>query len=147
MSKRTEYKALLRAMFTDDDATARAKAEELGDVPYRDAGLLVAAAFAIAMERRFADETSHEAVKSFVAEAQQNFDQAAGSVKPLMAEALVRAALGEPELMEEIPREDAVQPQILLTYKVLVEEEATPADVDRLLDEAEELAERWAPTR
>lgn len=146
-SKRAEYREILRATLTGDFQAAQDKAAQLGDIRWADSGLLVGAVFAITVNRRFGDDASHASVKAFVEEARQNFAESERPIKPLMAEALVRGVLGEPELLREIPREEAMPTQIALAYKILDEEEATPADVDRLLDEAEELAEKWAPTR
>ncbi|MGH3662829.1 MAG: hypothetical protein ACRDTQ_13330 [Micromonosporaceae bacterium] len=145
-SKRASYKAVLRALFTRDSEAAQEKSAELGDLTWADSGVLAGAAFVIAMERRFKDDDSHAAIKAFVKEAQENYEDAEPAIKPLQAEALIRGVLGEAELMREVPRDDALPTQLALTYKVLADEQASPEDVDRLLDEAEALAQQWAPS-
>ena len=143
MTTRTEYRQIFEAMLTGDTETANRLNAEAGKVAWQDSGLLVLAAFALGVERQFAEDASHDAIKAFVTEAQQNFAQAPTPVRPLTAEAVIRGILGEEELLDEVPREAQHATRMMLTYKMVQALELTPEEVGKLLDEAEDDVDHW----
>lgn len=143
MTAEAGYRRIFQAMLNGDAETAKQLNENQGEVTWKDSGLLVTAAFALLAEQRFADDESHAAVKAFVAEAEQNYAQAASPIKPLVAEGVTRAVLGEAELLDDISRDDQQSTQLLLTYKIVQDSEMTPEQVNQLLDEAETLVDDW----
>lgn len=143
MTTRAEYRQVLEAVLTGNADEAKRLNEAQGAVTWKDSGLLVTAAFALAAEKRFAADSSHEAVLAFVAEAQQNFAQSPTPIKPLTAEALTRSVLGEETLLGEVSREDQQSVQMLLTYKIVQDSDLTKSEIIKLLDDAEALVVQW----
>lgn len=146
MTTRIRYKALLNASFTGDFDTAEAISEELGDVPWQESGALLAAVFALAVESRFQHDSGDAAVSQFLEEARIEFADAQPPLDLGHARSLVRAVLGEHGPMEGVSPQEAVPVQMALTHKILADRAATAEDVARLLDEAEELVDKAAPT-
>lgn len=136
---RAAYRNLLKATFTQDAETVDRISAELGDVPWKDSGLLVAALFSLAIRGRFARDASPAAVRAFVTEARDDYAEVDQPIKPLIAEGVVRAALGEEDMLDEVPPLEGMQVQMALTHKILLEAEATGEQIDRMLDQAEAL--------
>jgi hypothetical protein len=143
MTTRAEYRQVLQAMLNGEAGTATQLNQFTGEVTWRDSGLLVTAAYALAAQQRFADDESHAAIKDFVAEAQRNYATAPTPIRPLIAEGVTRAVLGEEDLLNDISPEDQQVTQMLLTYKIVQDAGMTPPQVDELLNEAEALVDVW----
>jgi hypothetical protein len=139
---RDQYRNLLKATFTDDSETVERLTAQLGEVPWRDSGLLVAAVFSLAVKGRFLSETNPDAVYEFVAEAHRDTAAASDPLDVELAEKVVRAALGEEELLDDVPPVAGMQVQIALTHKILTEAEQTPEQVDRILRKAQALLDQ-----
>lgn len=143
MTTRAEYRQVFQTMLNGDAQAAIQLNQSQGDVTWNDSGLLVTAAFALAAEQRFSADASQVAIKAFVAEAQQNYASAPTPIKPLIAEGVTRAVLGEEDLLNDISREDQQSTQMLLTYKIVRDSDMSPAQVNQLLNEAESLVDQW----
>lgn len=136
---RADYRKLLKATFVEDfDEVDRINAD-LGDTDWKDSGLLIAAVFSVAIEERFAKDSSRSAVKDFITAARADYAEADNPIKPLVAEGVVRAALGEEELLDGISAAESMQVQMILAHKIISEGEKSPAEIDALLDRAEKL--------
>ena len=103
--------------------------------------MLVAAAFAIAVEERFADDDSLDAVRVFIREAREDFAAADEPIKPLVAEGIVRAALGEDDLLDDIDPLEGMRIQVGLTHKIFAEAGKTAEQIDQALSEAEAMVD------
>lgn len=143
MTTRAEYRRIFEAVLTGNADEAKRLNEAQGSVTWKDSGLLVTAAYALAAEKRFAADDSHGAVMAFVAEAQRNYAQSPTPIKPLVAEAVTRAVLGEETLLNEVSREDQQSTQMLLTYKIVQDNDMTDTQIAKLLDDAESLVDQW----
>ncbi|GGM37490.1 hypothetical protein GCM10011608_22620 [Micromonospora sonchi] len=137
MSVQTEFSDLIRAMARRDWGTADRLLDEVESIDWRGGSQVIAAAFAIAVNERFTADHSPTDVARFVAETRSRFP-AAQSLPTLEMEALVRAALGEVDLIENLDPETALQMQIVFLGKLLQdgyraepELEAFIADVER----------------
>lgn len=134
-----QYKELLRALFKDDTQAAQRIAAEHGDSSWEGTGSLLMAVFGTAIDRRFTTDGSHAAIMSFVREAEDAFRSAGQAFNPLYAELLVRAVLGEDELIQQVPRDDATALMMPLADKAVSDLKLSDAEVDKLLDDAEAL--------
>ena len=63
----------------------------------------------------------------------------------LEMEGLIRAALGEPELVDNIPAETALEVEIFILMQLLLEANLSAAEVDEFVAEAEEVAAEYCP--
>lgn len=143
MNARTKYRAMLRAGLVGDFDTAERLGTELGDVPWNDSGLLVNALFVLAVQRKFVDDTDREVIREFVRETIDDYKAANPPFKPLMTEGLIRSVLGEEDLFQEIPKNEAIPVQTAIINKIVTDAQTPPEKVDELLDKAEKLADRW----
>ncbi|MGH8793634.1 MAG: hypothetical protein ACRDXX_13455 [Stackebrandtia sp.] len=143
-SKRAQYRRILESSLKGDFEEAERLNAEADDIPFSDSAVLVGAAFYLAVRKNFVSDASHDAVKAFVKEAAAEYADAQPQLRPLVIEGLVRAVLGEADLMQGIDAQEAVQTQMPLTYKIVADLRLSGDALSQLLDEAEELATEWA---
>ncbi|BCL12900.1 hypothetical protein [Micromonospora sagamiensis] len=105
---------------------------------------LLAGALLVAARRRFPPEQDRAPLIRFVASARERYDATGLDVDPTLAEAVLRAALGE----GSPPPEEAatLTARILLLLGLLEDEGLPPADLDDLLTAAWQSAEGAAGT-
>lgn len=132
-----QYKEHLRALFKDDPERSRQILDSMGEGPWHGTGRLNLAVFGMAAEKRFKDDNSHAAVMSFVANASQAMAEAPTPPNPLHIELLVRAALGETALFDEVPSEAANTIMPITAYVMVSELDLTHDQIDTLLDDAQ----------
>lgn len=133
---------LFRAAVREDSEAVDRLSEQIGERNWPAVAGRIAAVFGLAVNRRFSPDSDVRDIASFVAEARTELAEG-DDIPPLESEALVRAALGESELAENIPQDVAVPAQIVLAVKILRDEHLSGGEVDKLLAEADALAERW----
>lgn len=141
---RANYRQILEASLRGDFDEAERLNAELGDIPFSESAVLVGAAFYVAVKHQFREDSNHAAVIAFVNEAMAEYANAQPPMNSVTAEALVRAALGESELMRGIEAEEAVPTQLSLVYKVVQDAQLSGDDISALLDQSERLATRWS---
>lgn len=144
MSKRAKYKQMLRAGLVGDFDTAERLDGELGDVSWQDAGVLVNALFALAVQDRFEADVDRAEIRAFVTDTIHEYRSVEPPFKPLMTEGLIRSVLGEDDLSKEIPKSEAIPVQTAIVNKIVNDAGLSHSDIDALLDEAEALADRWS---
>ncbi|HZE41073.1 MAG TPA: hypothetical protein VE172_19920 [Stackebrandtia sp.] len=144
MSRKIRYRAVLRASLHGRFDEAKDKGANLANVTWDNSTMLLAAAFYMAAEKRFAADSSRDAVAAFIKECGEAFEDGSVEFRPLIWEGLVRGVLGEDELLQEIAPEDAMPAQMGLTYKMVKDLGMDQSQIDQLLDDAEELSQQWA---
>jgi hypothetical protein len=138
----SEIMDLFRAAVQEDSETVDRLSEKIGEDNWPAIAGRIAAVFGLAVQRKFGPDSDVRAIVAFVAEARAELAEG-DDIPPLEAEALVRAALGESELAENISQDVAVPAQIVLAVKILRDEHLSGKEVDQLLAEADALAKRW----
>ena len=83
---------------------------------------IMAAAMGEALERGFAEGTTVEQVRNYVAELFERFPQAKEDIDPSAIEAVIRASLGEDHLIEPLNGEQLLSAAYLLTYAIMSHE-------------------------
>lgn len=136
---RSDYRVLLAAILTDDVEGAKRAGRRVGEVTWNDSGLLVAALFSLVIKGRFKSDSGADAVREFIAQALREFTVADIGINPLVVEGVVRAALGEEDLLDGIAPLEGMQAQIALMHKVLGDADISRDQLDALLDQAERL--------
>ncbi|MFE0593980.1 hypothetical protein [Micromonospora echinospora] len=134
-SVRTALRSLVHGQVDRHDRRVRGFAEP----EWRRYADLLAGALLLAARRRFAPGADRAAVIRFVASARERYDVTGLDVDPTVAEALIRAVLGECPA----PPDDAatLTATTLLLLGLLEDEGMTPADLDDLLTAAWATAE------
>ncbi|WP_416903214.1 hypothetical protein [Micromonospora echinospora] len=134
-SVRTALRSLVHGRVDRHDRRVRGFAES----EWRRYEDLLAGALLVAARRRFAPGADQAAVIRFVASARERYDVTGLDVDPTVAEALIRAALGECPA----PPDDAatLTARTLLLLGLLEDEGMTTAELDDLLTDAWTTAE------
>ena len=135
---------MLRAGLIGDFDTAERLGSELGDVPWMDSGLFVNALFVLTVQRKFNDGTDRDVIRAFVRETLEDYKDAEPPFKPLLTEGLIRSVLGEDELYQELPKQEAIPVQTAIINKILTDADTSASEIDGLLDKAERLTDQWA---
>lgn len=135
-----QYKDHLRALFKDDPDEAQKVLESMGAGPWEGTGRLNLAVFGFAAQARFKEDHSHESVMKFVADTREAWSSAEHPPSPLHVELLVRSALGETDLFDEVPPQVRAMALPILAYVMIGDLRLSDAEIDELLDDAERRA-------
>lgn len=143
MTASTAPRKLLRAFALRDTATANALNEELPDSQRDEYFDLVAALFAVLLERQFASGVSRDAISSFVGEMRYDYRSAQPPFNSLAAEGVIRAAFGDDHLLANLPNAEVLNVQHQVITKIVAQDTEVSGSLDRFLDEAESTAASW----
>lgn len=133
---------LFRAAVREDSEAVDRLSEQIGEHNWPAVAGRIAAVFGLTVHRRFKPDGDVRDIARFVAEARAELAEG-DDIPVLESEALIRAALGEAQLAESIPQDVAVPAQIVLAVKILRDEHLSGGEVEKVLAEADALAERW----
>ncbi|MET7821624.1 hypothetical protein [Micromonospora zamorensis] len=132
---------LIRALATGDWDAVDILLAEIGRPGWGGSLYLIGAAFAVAVGDHFGDASTPNDVAAFVSTARAEH-QVGDSLPTLEMEGLIRAALGEPELIDNISGETALDVELFVLVYLLRMKNLTPAELDKLIAEAEALVAR-----
>ncbi|CAM3436305.1 hypothetical protein [Stackebrandtia soli] len=141
---RAAYREVLQAIYTGDFNRADQLSDALGDVAWRDSGMLVAAVFSLAVKGRFTADSSPEAIRDFVTDATTAVSDPDGTMGAVI-NGVVRAALGEEHLLDTIPPGTGMRVQLTLTRKIFADADASADSIAGILDQAERLLDEAEP--
>ncbi|GIJ21273.1 hypothetical protein [Micromonospora lutea] len=130
---------LIRALARADWDAADTVAAEIGQHGLRGSLGVIGAAFAVAVHRHFGTDATPTDVAAFVASARAEYEQG-DTLSALDVEGVIRAALGEPELVDNIPAETVLGAEIFVLGQILLEANMSAAELDEFVAEAEDLA-------
>ncbi|QOC93125.1 hypothetical protein [Micromonospora craniellae] len=100
---------------------------------------LIEAAFALAVHRHLGVNATPTDIAAFVSSARARYEQ--GATPPaLETEGVIRAAVGEPELIANIPAETVLGIEIFVLGQMLLESNLTPTELDEFVAAAEQIA-------
>ncbi|WP_435204785.1 hypothetical protein [Micromonospora sp. bgisy143] len=133
---------LIRALARADWDTADALVGEIGRSGWVGGLQVIGAAFALAVHRRFEPEATPSEVAAWVAAARSQY-QEGDTLPALEMEGLIRAALGEEELVDNVPVETLIAAQVFILGQLLLEARLAPAELDGFVSEAEQLAAEY----
>jgi hypothetical protein len=143
-----EHVLALRAFLTGDEETFGRVSAILGA---RGDGngyaALEGAAFVAAARRRFPDGHTAGDVVRLVAVVRTAVDDTDGEIDPRTAEGLLHSVLCDPAAAEGLDELAKARTQPALLHAMLTEGGSSRADLDTLLAEARELADRWLAGR
>ncbi|MGC5332226.1 hypothetical protein [Micromonospora sp. DT62] len=130
---------LIRALAKADWDSVDALVVKIGQHGLANGLRVIGAAFALAVNHRFDPSTSPTDVARWVAEIRTQY-QGEDSLPTLEMEGLVRAALGEPELVDTIAAETALGAELFMLGQILLQANFTATELDEFIAEAEQLA-------
>ena len=139
MSAQTELTELIRALARQDWETVDRLLDTLREKEWAGATQVIGAAFVLAVHRRFRRGRDLRDITNFVAETRSRY-QEGKDLPALDMEGLIRAALGEVDLMDEISPDIALPAQIVILGTLLHDENLTEADLDQFITDVEETA-------
>ena len=133
--------ATLRAYLAGDpDEYHRLRARLKETVDQTGYAALIAAAFFVAVERRFSANCDIADVVSYVGDARARFDQDGRMVDPRAAERMVLAVSADEEI-DDIDDRTRGQIQIVLLLALIVDEQLDDAGLDEFLSGSRRLAD------
>ncbi|MGW0432874.1 hypothetical protein ACWDV4_10055 [Micromonospora sp. NPDC003197] len=142
MSAKAELSELIRAMARRDWGTIDRLLGELRALEWDGAIQMIGAAFALAVHRRFQGQSDLREISRFVAETRSRYEEG-GELPALETEGLIRAALGETDLMDNIGPDVALPAQIVVLGTLLQDEGLTEAELEAFIEEVEEVAAEY----
>lgn len=132
---------LIRALAAGDWDAVDALLVEIGRPGWGGSLYLIGAAFAVAVGDHFGDASTPNDVAAFVSKARAEH-QVGDSLPTLEMEGIIRAALGEPELVDNISGETALDLELFVLVYLFRMKNLTPAELDVLIADAEALVSR-----
>ncbi|WP_444950226.1 hypothetical protein [Micromonospora ureilytica] len=143
MSVRTEFSDLIRAMARRDWGAVDQLLNGLEKSGWGGGNQMISAAFAIAVNDHSSSAHSPTEVTRFVAETRTQFP-GAESLPTLEMEALVRAALGEVGLIDNLSPEIALKMQIVFLGKLLQDRDPTETQLEEFIADVERTAAEYS---
>lgn len=144
MSVNENFPAIMRSLALGDSATAKRLITDFSTDQHEQLYIYGTAVMSICLEHRFKDDSSPEAVRSFVNEMRYDFRNAEPPIKPLMIEAYIRAFCGEEHLLDEVPDSERMDAQIPIIRKIVGQSPELQGGIDDVMKDAEQLADSWA---
>jgi hypothetical protein len=135
-----EFRQLIELTLDEsDDPQLEALIESFG---VRTTALIVSAAFAYAVQKRFPSDTTLEALRDYVQWARSRL--APGEEAPqIYVEALVRSVLKDEDVMREVPRNQVLPIQTWMLHVLVNDAFPGPEGRRRFAEEAAAYAQVW----
>ncbi|WBB90938.1 hypothetical protein [Verrucosispora sp. WMMC514] len=130
---------LIRALARTDWDAVDALVVEIGQDGLTNGLRVIGAAFALAVNRRFTPDATPTDVANWVAGLRAQY-QGQDPLPTLEMEGLIRAALGESELVDTIAPETALGAELLMLGQLILQENLSATELDEFVTEAEQLA-------
>ncbi len=135
--------ATLRALLAGDfDEHSRLREQLDQDADREGYSALIAAAFFLAADRRFARSHTRAEITEFVAAARATSADAAEQIDPRLAERMIRGVF-EDEDMHDVTGQTLVETQVMLLAALVSEAWPDAAELDVFLTDSRKLADRW----
>jgi hypothetical protein len=137
------HRDLVEAIASRESEKARQLSEALPSEEYQEYGQYLAAVFAIFMEDFFGDKLSRDTIAGFAKRLGEDFRAAGVEYDQTLVENVIRASAGEVSLYENLSSGDIVSTQVMIIGRLGVQGTSVRPDLDRFLNEAEELVTEW----
>jgi hypothetical protein len=139
MSTRSDLSDLIRALARRDWGTVDRLVSELQRAGWPGALETLGIAFATAVHRRFDQDASPTAVAQYVHDLRADY-QDGQTLPALEMEGLIRAALGEHDLVDNIPADVALGAQVFILGRLLQDEDLTEPRLESFIADVMETA-------
>ncbi|HIW62149.1 MAG TPA: hypothetical protein H9881_06810 [Candidatus Stackebrandtia excrementipullorum] len=138
-----KHRELVKAIAIGDTDRAKELNESIPQQERADYHTFVTAFFSIMLELRFKEDSSREAIASFVDEMRYDYRKADPPIKPMVIEGVIRASCGEEHLLDDISGADTLAAEYQVIGKIAVQSPEVIQNPDHYLDEAEGLFAEW----
>ncbi|WP_326561170.1 hypothetical protein [Micromonospora sp. NBC_01796] len=143
MTDRSSYLDLIRELVKGDPEAYRQRCEQLDEEGWDELGLVVGAAFFLAVRQHFGPATTTSAVITLVAETRAAMAGTGFDLNPTVAEQLLTSATtGDIEALEAVEPNLIIESEMLLLWQLL--RARTDSELAGFLAEVEVLAEQWS---
>ena len=143
-----ELTRLVRALLLDEFKDFDQRLEKLYRLQRQDGfGDFLDACFLMAVRRRFTVDQPVVDIIRFVANVRIVYDLTGLEIDPGTAERMIRAALGETELLTDVDPEARWKIQVILVHRLINDQDLTEEEVDDFLQTAHNLAVQWRTQR
>ena len=143
MTDRQLPRDLMRAVSLGDEERGQQIEEQLDGNQREFYAMLASAMFAAALEVRFGDDTSMEAVKQYCDEFSYDYRDLNPPIKSLEVEGLIRGMMGEEKYFSEIDPVDQLRIGVLSIRKIVAQSPQMQSQLDSYLGDAELLVDSW----
>lgn len=141
MSTVENLDSFIRAMARSDWEAVDEQIKALENSGWEGGSQYIGAAFAILVHRRFDSRLDYDRVAQFVREVQAGYEGGA-RMPALEMEGMIRAALGENHLIDEMEPEKALSVQVMLLGALLRKADLDAEQLDAFMAEVKETAAR-----
>jgi hypothetical protein len=125
--------AVIRALLTEDFDTYRQLNSELDRTANKSFAAVLGAAFVEAANRQFGETSNVSDIIRFVAEARATYTRTGERVEAEDAERMIRAALGEDHLVDNMGGRAMGAAQTAMLFAMVRDSSASPEQIDDLL--------------
>jgi hypothetical protein len=142
MTARPELSDLIRAVARRDWGTTDRLLAELDRTGWAGGSQMMSAAFAVAVTRRFKPDTEVRAITAYVSDVRGRYRD--GKSLPAMdLEAMIRAVLGEADLIDNLAPEAAFAAQLALLSALLDDADYDETQLEAFIKEVEQTAAEY----
>jgi hypothetical protein len=135
--------ATLRALLAGDfDEHGRLRAQLDQDADREGYSALIAAAFFLAADRRFAKSHAKAEITEFVAAARATSADAAEQIDPRLAERIIKGVFDD-EDMHDVPGQTLLETQVMLLAALVSETWPDTTELEAFMTDSRKLADRW----
>jgi hypothetical protein len=142
MSVQPEISELIRALARSDWGTTDRLLDESKVLELPGAVQVIGVAFALAVGRRFGDRPDLQKVARFVADTRARYVDGK-DLPALETEGLIRAALGEPELLDNLTPEVYIPAQIVVLGTLLHDDVHGEEQLETFISQVEQTAAEY----
>ncbi|GAB3799339.1 hypothetical protein [Micromonospora zhanjiangensis] len=142
MQAKQELTDLIRAMARQDWGTIDQLLAELDRLGWAGGSQVLSAAFYVAVTRRFSPDTDVRAITAYVADVRSRY-QDGKSLPAMDLEAMIRAALGEADLIDNLAPEAAFSAQLALLSALLDDLNLDEPQLESFIQETERTAAEY----
>ena len=143
MTVTDNVRELVRSVALGDAAKAQRINDELSDEQRDELGIFGTAVVSVCLGHQFKDDSSHDAIRRFVARMQANYANTQPPLKPFAIEGVIRAFAGEEHLLDEISAQDQLASQFPIIREIVAETPELHGRIDDVLTDAETLVREW----
>lgn len=138
------FRQTLRAAVLGDSKEANRLHDQIPRDDLNAYNVFIVAVFAGALEVRFKDDQSMDAIRRFADEMRYDYRNVEPPVQQLVVEGLIRGMLGEEHLFDGIAAEEQMRTQLMAIRKIVGQSPEMRERIDDYLADAETLARGMA---
>lgn len=129
---------LTRNLYSDEE-----EAQLSNRLGVKQVAVLAGTALAVAMSRKYRTKPSQAEIAEYARYVAENYRNDEAPVKALVVEALIRANLGEVNLVEDLTPDDMIPHEILIAYDIFISLNLDEAGLNAFVDDVMHMADEY----